>query len=176
MLKAPGMGAANAQVNFQLPVSPVQDLITLILLLANAGNVEQTALIVLTRSLAQNVNLSSFYIMEFVSGRLLAREGWRVIALKRKEKSEGTADTVAGIEVVRYESLKDAARLLVRIFFSAQPEVVHVYGMRNNQIGCLAAMLAKLAIILIIRPKNAGKEGVLLHYKFQEYYVSIVPR
>lgn len=87
-----------------------------------------------------NDRLTNF--AEFVIGRLLARSGWRVIALKRKERGETGRETVAGIDVIRYTTPFQSAVLLLKILRS-RPHAIHIFGMRNNQIACLATMLAK---------------------------------
>jgi glycosyltransferase involved in cell wall biosynthesis len=88
-----------------------------------------------------NDRLTNF--VEFVIGRLLARNGWHVTALKRKEKGETHRETVADIDVIRYTTPLHSALLLLNILRS-RPNVIHIFGMRNNQIACLATMLAKL--------------------------------
>src|SRR3989344_1927731 len=82
--------------------------------------------------------------VEFVTGRLLAKNGWRVLALARREREVEKAETVERIEVTRYESVRRGAAQLLRLFLKNQPDVVHVHNLRNNQIGFLAAILARI--------------------------------
>lgn len=82
--------------------------------------------------------------IEFVTGRLLARNGWRVYAIARHEKDEAEESVVEGVRVTRYESTIQGAWRLVGLFFRTRPDVVHVHNLRNNQIGFLAAILAQL--------------------------------
>lgn len=89
-----------------------------------------------------NDRLTNF--IEFVTGRLLAREGWDVHAITRREGSESRIEVVAGITVHRYILSRQGALQLLRLFFIARPSIVHVHNLRNNQIGFLAALLAKL--------------------------------
>ena len=89
-----------------------------------------------------NDRLTNF--IEFVTGRLLAREGFRVIALTRREKGEPEEETVEGIRVMRYLFSREGAMHLLKLFWRERPDIVHVHNLRNNQIGSIAALLAQM--------------------------------
>ncbi len=89
-----------------------------------------------------NDRLTNF--IEFVTGRLLAREGWDVRALTRREGSEPQKEIVAGITVHRYILSRQGALQLILIFLKERPSIVHVHNLRNNQIGFLAALFARI--------------------------------
>lgn len=81
--------------------------------------------------------------IEFVTGRLLVKEGWRVLALARSEQGEKNRSMVSGIEVHRYPTSRAGIRTAFSLIFSMRPDVVHVHNLRNNRAGIFAAMLAK---------------------------------
>lgn len=101
--------------------------------------------------------LSNF--VEAVSARLLAASGWQVSALTRFEKrQEDDARVEEGISVHRYHSTAGALVRLLSILLRERPAIVHVHMLRNNRIGIVAAILAKL-----MRKQLLFTEHGLLH-------------
>lgn len=101
--------------------------------------------------------LSNF--VESVSARLLSASGWQVSALTRfEERQKDDARVEEGISVHRYRTTVGALVQLLSIYFFERPMIVHVHMLRNNRIGIVAAMLAKL-----LRKQLLFTEHGLLH-------------
>lgn len=96
--------------------------------------------------------------VEFVSARLLAREGWSVSGLTRRERNEPHMHDVFGIAVRRYDTVLSGAILALRMLLFERPDIVHIHTLRNNRVGVVAALLAKL-----LRIPLAFSEAGLLH-------------
>ncbi|MBI2610900.1 glycosyltransferase family 4 protein [Candidatus Kaiserbacteria bacterium] len=94
---------------------------------------------------------------EFTISRMLAAEGWRVIGLTQRERGEPSIHETHGIRVYRYRTFLEGA-LRALYLCVARPDVVHVHMLRNNRVGVVAAMLAKL-----LRIPLAFSEAGLLH-------------
>lgn len=94
---------------------------------------------------------------EFTVSRLLAKSGWRVIGLTRREKGEPSVHETQGIRVYRYHSFPEGAWRALSLCV-ARPDVVHVHMLRNNRVGVVAAVLARL-----FRIPLAFSEAGLLH-------------
>jgi len=95
---------------------------------------------------------------EFTISRLLARNGWRVIGLTRREKGEPQNHSLYGIRVFRYQGTVAGIFRALMIFVFSRPDAVHVHMLRNNRLGVICAMLAKLFGIPL-----AFSEAGLLH-------------
>jgi len=83
--------------------------------------------------------------VEFIIARLLAENGWKVIGLVRHEGKAEKIESICGVKIYRYKNFGQGLNFLFKIFFIERPSIVHVFQQRNNRLGILAAILAKLA-------------------------------
>ncbi|MFA5317850.1 MAG: glycosyltransferase [Patescibacteria group bacterium] len=81
---------------------------------------------------------------EFIIARLLAENSWGVIGLVQHEGEAEEIESICGVKIYRYKNFRQGLNFLLKIFFTEHPAITHVYQQRNNRIGILAAMLAKL--------------------------------
>ena len=88
-----------------------------------------------------NDRLANF--AEFTVSRLLAKRGWRVIGITRRENGEPRKHAVHGIAVHRYKSALFGAIGALFLFVLERPDIVHVHMLRNNRVGAASAILAK---------------------------------
>ena len=123
-------------------------------MLASNGVKKPTILVVIPFGF--NDRLTMF--PEFILSRLLARNGWRVIGITRREKNEPGASESSGVHIFRYRSLLSGAWRTISLILKEHPSIVHVHMLRNNRVGIVAAMLAKLLHIPL-----AFSEAGLLH-------------
>lgn len=96
--------------------------------------------------------------MECIASRILARNGWHVTGIARRERGEPAHQTVHGVDVVRYCGTLAGAALVTRLFLTRRFDVVHVFTLRNNRAGVFAAMFAKFWRIPLV-----CSEAGLLH-------------
>jgi len=95
-----------------------------------------------------NDRMSSF--IEFVSARVLAKNGWKVFALAKSDNNICGVEHVHGINIYRYNSLLRGLFFGVRIIFMKRPSIVHFHNLRNNRVGILISMLSKLLRIPLV--------------------------
>src|SRR5258708_7869461 len=95
---------------------------------------------------------------EFILSRLLAKNSWHVLGIARREPNEQGASISSGVHVFRYGGLLSGAWLTIGLILKELPSIVHVHMLRNNRVGIIAAMLAKL-----LRIPLAFSEAGLLH-------------
>ncbi len=95
---------------------------------------------------------------EFILSRMLAKNGWRVLGIARMEKGEMPNSTVSGVHVHKYRSFLSGVLRVVVLMITERPDAVHVHMLRNNRVGVVAAMLAKIFGIPV-----AFTEAGLLH-------------
>jgi len=89
-----------------------------------------------------NDRMSSY--VEFVAGRLLAKNGWSVIVLVRSEDEKNNRDQLYGITVYRYTTLWSALLQFLQILYRQRPQIFHFVTLRNNRVGIITSLLAKL--------------------------------
>lgn len=82
---------------------------------------------------------------EFIVARLLAKNNWQVICLTRQENKRKKIDFIRGIKIYRYRNLAQGIFFLLKILIISRPTIVHIFGQRNNRLGILTAVLAKLS-------------------------------
>jgi len=95
---------------------------------------------------------------EFTLGRLLARNGWKVTGIARKEAGEESEQDTHGIHVYRYGGSIGGALRVLFLCIAARPDVIHVHMLRNNRVGAVSATLARLFGITLV-----FSEAGLLH-------------
>ncbi len=98
---------------------------------------------------------------EFVVGRWLAKKGWHILGMARPESDDPPSHKVRGIDVQRYGSFYGGALHTFLTIAKDRPDIVHVHTLRNNRIGVIAAMFAKIFGIPL-----AFTEAGLLHDHF----------
>lgn len=101
-----------------------------------------------------NDRLANF--LEAIMVRFLAKNNWQVFCLARREKNEKNYFS-GNIKIYRYHNLAQGIYFLLKIFIINRPAIVHVYGQRNNHLGPLAGLLAKL----ILKPLIFSEYGLL---------------
>lgn len=94
--------------------------------------------------------------LEAIMARLLAKNNWQVFCLARREKGEKNYFS-GGLKIYRHKNLFQGIYFLLKIFITNRPAIVHVYGQRNNHLGLLAGLLAKLSL----RPLLFSEYGLL---------------
>ena len=99
--------------------------------------------------------------IEYVSARLLAKNGWQVIALVKSDSHLNVTEFLDGIRVYRYKNFLFSIVYLLDIFYKFHPSVVHFHNLRNNRPGVVAAIFAK-----IVGAKLFFTEYGLLHDHF----------
>lgn len=82
--------------------------------------------------------------IEFITARLLAKNNWQVVGLTRFENGAKTAGLLGDIKIHRYKDLARGICLLFKILFFDRPSVIHIHTLRNNRLGFISAILAKL--------------------------------
>lgn len=82
--------------------------------------------------------------IEFVSARLLARNGWEVTAIAKSDDGRAGVEIIEGITVYRYATPMQGLSRLLHILRTFRPSLVHVHNLRNNRIGIAGAMYARL--------------------------------
>ncbi len=92
--------------------------------------------------------------IEFVSGRLLAKNGWSVIAITRAENNKNSINNTCGINVYRYKNILFGIIDLLNILLLFRPKIIHIHNLRNNRLGIITAIFARIFFI---------------HYVFTEY-------
>src|SRR3989338_1694267 len=95
---------------------------------------------------------------EFTLGRLLARNGWKVTGIARKEAGEESEQDTHGIHVYRYGGSIGGGPRGLFFFIAPPPPVIHVHMLRNNRVGAVSATLARLFGITLV-----FSEAGLLH-------------
>lgn len=95
---------------------------------------------------------------EFTLSRLLAKHDWHVRGLTRREDGESPYETTHGIEVYRYSGTLHGILRLLRLLLLERPDIIHVHMLRNNRVGALAALFAKMLSITLV-----FSEAGLLH-------------
>jgi len=85
--------------------------------------------------------------IEFITARLLAKNNWRVIALTRRENRQKRTNFVAGIKIRRYQNLTQGLFFLAKILLADRPSIIHIHNLRNNRLGFMTAILAKILAI-----------------------------
>lgn len=90
-----------------------------------------------------NDRLANF--AEFIIARLLAKNNWQVTCLTRQENKRKKNNFIRGIKIFRYQNLSQGIYFLLKILIIKRPAIVHIFGQRNNRLGILTAMLAKLS-------------------------------
>jgi glycosyltransferase involved in cell wall biosynthesis len=88
--------------------------------------------------------------MEFITARLLAKNNWRVIGLTRRQDKLNEPSSFDGIRIHRYQYLARGICLLLKILIFNRPAIIHIYNLRNNRLGIIAAILAKLSAVPFI--------------------------
>lgn len=81
--------------------------------------------------------------IEFVSARLLAKNGWRVDVVVKSDTNRMLQEDVYGMTVHRYTTVLQGLKTLFSLILS-RPHIVHVHNLRNNRVGIATAFLAKL--------------------------------
>ena len=89
-----------------------------------------------------NDRMASF--IEFTVGRILARHEWSVVAIVKSDNNFSSIDSVCGVTVYRYTSLRQGLLMAVKIFLSFRPCIVHVHNLRNNRVGIVVSILTKI--------------------------------
>ncbi|MCR4334646.1 MAG: glycosyltransferase family 4 protein [Patescibacteria group bacterium] len=92
--------------------------------------------------------------IEFVSGRLLAKNSWKVTAITRSENNKNSIDNICGIKVYRYKNIIYGFINLLYVLIFSRPKIIHIHNLRNNRLGIITAILARVLFI---------------HYIFTEY-------
>jgi len=82
--------------------------------------------------------------IEFVTARLLAKNNWQVVALTRRENEKKSTDALYGIKIHRYRGLPQGIFFLLKTLIVLNPSIIHVHNLRNNRLGIITALLAKL--------------------------------
>jgi len=82
--------------------------------------------------------------IEFITARLLAKNNWRVIGLVSRDDETKSIDSLYGIKIYRYKNLAQGIFFLLNILLIDRPTVVHIHNQRNNRLGILTAIMAKL--------------------------------
>lgn len=95
---------------------------------------------------------------EFTLSRLLAKHDWHVRGVARREDGESPYETTHGIEVYRYSGTLRGMLRLLRLLMLERPDIIHVHMLRNNRVGALAALFAKMLRITLV-----FSEAGLLH-------------
>lgn len=90
-----------------------------------------------------NDRLANF--LEFIIARLLAKNNWQVFCLASQEKGEKNYFS-GGLKIYRHKNLFQGIYFLLKILIIKRPAIVHVYQQRNNRLGILTAMLARLTL------------------------------
>lgn len=96
--------------------------------------------------------------VEFVVARMLVKNGWHVIGLAREERDRPPQEIVYGIEVHRYRTTIGGVARTTQLFLTHRFDAVHVHTLRNNRVGIIASMLAR-----ITHTPLAFSEAGLLH-------------
>lgn len=103
-----------------------------------------------------NERMSNY--VEFVAARLLVKHGWDVYAVAASDDPQNSKDAIDGVEIWHYKNLFFGLFRVLRIFITKNPQIVHIFTLRNNRVGIAAGMLAKL-----FRRKLFCTEYGLLH-------------
>lgn len=82
--------------------------------------------------------------VEYVSARLLAKNGWQVVAMVKSDNGLNIIENIDGIKVYRYASFYNSLFFLLRIFIGFRPTIVHFHNLRNNRPGIIASIIAKM--------------------------------
>lgn len=103
-----------------------------------------------------NDRMSNF--VEYVSARLLAKNGWQVTVIVRSDNNQTFRENVHNILIYRYGSTLVGVTTLIKVFFSFRPTIVHFHNLRNNRVGIAGSMMARL-----LRKKLFFTEYGMLH-------------
>ncbi len=95
-----------------------------------------------------NPRLRNF--VEYIIARLLAKHHYHVTAFAKPESNESAYIYSDGIHIYKPKSfIYGAVRLLTHLIFQ-RPDVVHVFNLRNNHLGILAALTARILRIPLL--------------------------
>src|SRR3989338_4527800 len=95
-----------------------------------------------------NDRMTSF--IEFVSARLLARNGWGVIAIVQSDTRVSVVEIVGGITVYRCGTLWSGMYQLLKTLLFERPAILHAHNLRNNRIGIVGSILARILRIRLL--------------------------
>ena len=95
-----------------------------------------------------NDRMTSF--IEFVSARLLARNGWVVIAIVQSDTRVSVVEIVGGITVYRCGTLWSGMYQLLKTLLFERPAILHAHNLRNNRIGIVGSILARILRIRLL--------------------------
>lgn len=103
-----------------------------------------------------NERMSSY--IEFINARLLAKNGWHVMAITRSDNMENSALTSNNISIYRYKNIIYGFRQLLSIFLNKKPQITHIITLRNNRLGIIAGIMTRM-----FRGQLLATEYGLLH-------------
>lgn len=87
--------------------------------------------------------------IEFVTARLLAKHGWNVTAIARSDGRDEKSE-VSGILVHRYAHAYQGIMWVIRILIFNRPTLIHIHNQRNNRVGMVASMIARILAIPLV--------------------------
>lgn len=98
--------------------------------------------ILIATSYGFNPRMRNF--IEFIIARLLAKNGWDVIAFAEPEGERDEFYTTDKISVLKVSNIFKKFLLLLKKFLFEKPDVVHIFNMRNNHTGIITSIFCKL--------------------------------
>ena len=99
--------------------------------------------ILIATSYGFNLRMRNF--IEFIVARLLSQKGWQVTAVAEPEQNKKEYFRTDGnISVFKNPSKISIFIFLLKKFIWDRPDIVHVFNMRNNRQGILAAIFSKI--------------------------------
>ena len=105
--------------------------------------------ILIVTSYGFNLRMRNF--IEFIVARLLSQKGWRVTAVAESEQNKKEHfQTDGNISVLKNPSKISIFIFLLKKFIWDRPDIVHVFNMRNNHQGILAAVFSKIFLVPLV--------------------------
>jgi len=116
----------------------------------------KTIKILIVTSYGFNDRMRNF--IEFIVGRVLAKNSWKVSALAKSDTNKNEFCVSDGIKIYQIANKPTALFRILKILLFNRPDIIHIFNQRNNPSGILTALLNK-----IFRVPQIFTEYGLLH-------------